>query len=432
MIFDFFERIARTVVFPNKPFNPFLNSSVEKMSSLDCKNILSQNAVPFKEDETTMTIGTTIIPKDGFSDALRLLNFVRQQTADEYQSAIVAPCLTGQLWDGEALSASYLFREHFENCTLYKPKAQAPVADPAGLAVWNGAFLGDVSKYETDDGFMAVDLPKMESFYYNFAVKKRDAKAFLNEQPDPRSWAQLECGAECVEYKHVHLVAGRYENTWDIQTEDGPKIIRLAPPIHLVAKMRKYEISKNCIASQIEKAATAMRAGINEVAQRDSAIVPLDASGEEKGATGGEGHFLRRSFKTAYEAGKELAKHGGYDDLQAVCRNANNIQWRKLDKIAPTHSGLTKLRKELGILFTSKVLVLIQKSGGATLTSVLNACNVQASRYGASKKDAIFGFYLGRLAEPCLNIVSIDGRLIILNPGEEFEEEGNEAEEWGE
>ena len=408
------------------------------MTALDCKIILDQNALPFRDSEKEFTIGKYTIPKDGYSDSLRVLNFVVAHVEEQFASAITAPCLTGQKWEELPFEAAYLFRSAFEAQAGGTPLKARDSNKPEDLDLWNGVYVGDLQEYEDDDGFMAVPLPKARDYYINFSLKPREAKAFMNAQTDQGQWAVLQCDADCERGKHVHVVSGRYMSRWNVQKEDGTiTTIKLAPPLSVV-KLGEVDlkVDKNCVLNQIVKTTKAFQGMLLDNGAQKA---PKKAEAPNKGTQGAlpdhgadeVDEFMTTVFQTAYDACRALAVKGDYGDLQAVVRNTKNLKWRQLDKIANTSSQLNKLKKELSGAFTSHVLPMAQQTGGTDLREILTQCTKVAAKWGALRKDNILGYLMSRLAEPVHNISSVDGRVVIVSPDDLGEAEGSAAD-WAE
>lgn len=405
------------------------------MTALDCKTILDQSALPFHDSENEFTIGKTTIPKDGYSDSLRVLNFVKAHVKEQYASAIIAPCLKGQHWEEMPFEASYLFRSAFEaqaaGGTPLKAKANNK---PGELDLWNGAFLSDVQEYEDDEGFKMVPIPQAREYYYNFSLKPREAKAFLDAQADQGQWAIMQCDADCERGKHVHVVSGRYLSRWTIQLGEGDtKVISLAPPLS-AAKMGKVslQVNKNCVLGHITKTTKAFQGTLlaNGATSKNETQGALPDFDDDTYVNA----FASTTYQTAHEACVALAKGGDYGDLQAVIRNAKNLQWRQLDKVVATPTQCAKLKKELSVAFTSHILPLAQRTGGTDMRSLLTECIKVAVKWGALRKDNILGYFISRLAEPVHNICTIDGRIVIVSPddlgGAGASEDGAESVNW--
>jgi len=131
---------------------------------------------------------------------------------------------------------------------------------------------------------------------------------------------------------------------------------------------------------------------------------------------GGGEEMFETIYKTAHEACRMLVIKGDYGDLQAVIRNVQNLSWRQLDKVAGTVTQAAKLRRELSKAFTTKILPIVQKTGGAALRDVLIPCSQVAERYGEPKKDNVLGYLMSRLAEPVHNISTVNGKVMVLAP----------------
>lgn len=420
MHLDLFKELAKTIKLPDKlnSFSKFNNQKIERMTALDCKSILEQNALPFRDNQTEMMIGKNIIPKDGYSDSLRVLQFVKAHVEDQFASAIMAPCLKGQHWEGLPFGDAYLFRSAYESRVGGTPLKVKDCNKPEELDLWNGVFLGDLQDYEDEDGFMAVPLPKAKEYYINFSLKPREAKAFTDAQADPGQWAVLPCEEDCERNKHVHVVSGRYMSRWTVQGEDGDNItIKLAPPLS-AAKLGKVElkVNKNCVLDQVVKTTkmfqeTLLEHGAEKLPPRGPQGVLPDVDPDEDG-----NEFNTQIYPTAYDACRALAHKGDYGDLQAVIRNTKNLKWRQLDKVVSTSSQLNKLKKELSSAFTSNILPLAQQTGGTDLKTILTQSTRVAAKWGALRKDNILGYLISRLAEPTHNISSIDGRVVVVSP----------------
>lgn len=422
MHLDLFKELAKTIKLPYKlnSYAAFNDQKIERMTTLDCKIILEQNALPFRDNEEDFVIGKNIIPKDGYSDNLRVLNFVKAHVEEQFRSAITAPCLKGQNWEELPFEAAYLFRSAFEAHSGGTPLKVKPSNKPEDLDLWNGVFLGHLQDYEDEDGFMAVPLPKAKEYYINFSLKPREAKAFMDAQPDQGQWAVLPCELDCERSKHVHVVSGRYLARWNIQQKDGTTTtIKLAPPLS-AAKLGKVDlkVNKNCVLNQIVKTTKAFQGTLLENgAERLPQRVPQGGLPEPDADDDGN-EFMTSVYQTAYEACCALAAKGDYGDLQTVVRNTKNLKWRQLDKVVSTASQLTKLKKELSSAFTSNILPLAQQTGGTDIKTILTQCTKVAAKWGAVRKDNILGYLVSRLAEPIHNISSVDGRVVVVSPDE--------------
>ena len=408
------------------------------MAALDCKIILEQNALPFRDSETEFTIGKHTIPKDGYSDALRVLDFVVAHVEEQFASAVTAPCLMGQRWEELPFEAAYLFRSAYETQTGGTPLKTRDSNRPEELDLWNGVYMGDVQDYEDEDGFMAVPLPKAREYYINFSLKPREAKAFMDAQTDQGQWAVLQCDADCERGKHVHVVSGRYMSRWDIFNEDGTvTTIKLAPPLG-AAKLGKVDlkVDKNCVLDQIVKTVKALQGSLLENgAQRtlkkgEASSTGTQGSLQDPDADEEGDEFTTSVYQTAYDACRALAIKGDYGDLQAVVRNTKNLKWRQLDRIVTTSSQLTKLKKELSSAFTSHILPMAQQTGGTDLRAILTQCTKVAAKWGALRKDNILGYLVSRLAEPIHNISSVDGRVVVVSPDDLGATGGYTAGSW--
>lgn len=418
MHLDLFKELAKTIRLPSKlkGYSSFDNEKIENMTALDCKTVLEQNAAPLRETDKDFTIGKNIFPKDGYSDGLRVLEYVRSHVEEQYVSSLAAPCLKGQLWEGLPFEAAYLFRQAYESHGGTPLKARSPNAKE-DLDLWNGAYLGDLQDYEDDVGFTAVPIPKAKEYYHNFALKPREAKAFMDAQADQGQWTILQCDDLCERTKHVHAVSGRYFSRWTIKHEDGKTTtIHLAPPLS-VAKLGKLDlkVNKNCVLGHIVKTTKAFQGvllenGAEKTPKESQGAMPACEDPEEGN------DFRGIAFPTAYDACRALANKGDYGDLQAVIRNTKNLKWRQLDKIAGTSSQLTRIKKELGNAFTTSVLPMVQQTGGADLRDILTQCTKVATKWGALRKDNILGYLISRLAEPVHNICTIDGKVIVVAP----------------
>lgn len=421
MHLDLFKELAKTIKLPYKltlkSYAAFDDQKIEKMTALDCKTILEQNALPFQDNEDHFVIGKNIIPKDGYSDNLRVLNFVKAHIEEHFRSAVTAPCLKGQHWEELPFEAAYLCRSAIEASSGGTPLRVQASNKPEDLDLWNGVYLGELQDYEDDNGFMPVPIPKAKEYYINFSLKPREAKAFMDAQADQGQWAILHCDADCERTKHVHVVSGRYLARWDIQQKDGTTTtIKLAPPLS-AANLGKVDlkVNKNCVLNQIVKTSKAFQGMLLENgAERLPEKATQGAQPDHDTDYGDE--FMTRVYQTAYDACCALAAKGDYGDLQAVVRNTKNLKWRQLDKVATSTSQLTKLRKELSSAFTSKILPLVQQTGGTDIKTILTQCTRVAGKWGELRKDNILGYLVSRLAEPVHNISSIDGKLVVVAP----------------
>lgn len=440
MHLDLFKELAKTIKLPQKlnGYSCFDNQKVERMTSLDCKIILDQNALPFRDSDSELVIGKYTIPKDGYSDGLRVLNFVKAHVEEQFASSLTAPCLKGQHWEELPFEAAYLFRSACETCTGGKPLTAKDSNKAEELDLWNGAFLGNLEEYENEDGFMAVPIPQAKEYYINFSLKPREAKAFKNAQTDERQWAVLPCDADCERSNHVHVVSGRYLSRWPVQLEDGTTtVIKLAPPIGL-AKLGKVElkVDKNCVLDQIVKTTKVFQGML-----LDNGAERLPSKEKTAAIEGPQGSlpdfdsdevdgFMTCVYQTAYSACQALAKKGDYGDLQAVIRNAKNLKWRQLDNVVSSKSMLVKLRKELSSAFTSHILPLAQQTGGTDIKTILTTCARVATNWGDLRKDNILGYFVSRLAEPTHNISSVDGRIVVVSSDQLGATGGTVAGSW--
>lgn len=259
--------------------------------------------------------------------------------------------------------------------------------------------------------------PDLADYYHNITITHKEIKTFFACQKDPTNWAKKECvGGGCPETgRHVHMVSARYMHQWVARGDDEEEYrLELAPHIGLVLNAEKLRVRKNCVLSDIRTASANFRKDL--VLAGASVETPIPAKrGEAKADPVEEeqGVFHGKAFPNAYAAGRALAK-GDYSDLQTVVRFVGNNPWRKLDKIAPTASSLVKIKKDLGATYTTHILPVIQRTGGATMREVLDEINQQAAKHGTARKDCVFGYFLSRLAEPINGITTIDGKMQIV------------------
>lgn len=441
MHLDLFKELAKTIKLPSKlnGYSCFDNQKVERMTSLDCKIILDQNAFPFRDSDSEFAIGKHIIPKDGYSDGLRVLKFIKAHVEEQFASSLTAPCLKGQHWEELPFEAAYLFRSAYDTCTRGKPLTARDSNKAKELDLWNGAFLGNLEEYENEDGFMAVPIPQAKEYYFNFSLKPREAKAFKDAQADQGQWAVLPCDADCERSKHVHVVSGRYLSRWTVQLEDGTTtVIKLAPPLG-AANLGKVElkVDKNCVLDQIVKTTKVFQGmlldnGAEKLSPKEKTAAIEGPQGDLPDFDSDEGgnEFMTGVYQTAYEACQALAKKGDYGDLQAVTRNTRNLKWRQLDSVVSTKSQLIKLRKELSSAFTSHILPLAQQTGGTDIKTILTQCTRVAANWGHLRKDNILGYFVSRLAEPIHNISSVDGRIVVVSSDEMGAIGGTVAGSW--
>lgn len=399
------------------------------MTAIDCMSIISHNAVSFQDLKDDLMINGKIIPKDGYSDGARLQLLVKRAVNEEFRNALLPPGLKNQKWEELPFAQAYLFKQDFD-AAYNKKLAKAKVCNPESVKIWGGVFqqsADDVElipqkkdgKYVAQGDFQTIHTPATEPFYHNFTIRPRDVASFLSCQTNHDDWAERECDEDdnCTEGgRHVHLISARYLDTWVAIGEDGEKIeLELAPPIGLVMPNLAFKVTKNCILERTREAQQEFRqalleAGAQEVSSKKSSA-PKSVEPEDDENVGA---FHGKVYMTAMQAAKELAVSGDYEDLSTVIRHAGNVQWRKIDKIATTSSSQIKLKKDLGAVFTTHILPLVQKTGGCTMKQVLAKCFDYAQKYG-SRKDAIFGYYMSRLAEPINGIKTIDGRLQVVS-----------------
>lgn len=400
------------------------------MTAIDCMSIISHNAVSFQDLKDDMILNGKIIPKDGYSDGARLQLLVKKAVSEEFRNALLPPGLKGQKWGEFPFAQAYLFKQDFD-AAYSKKLAKAKVCNAESVKLWGGAYQQNADdfemipqkvdgKYVAQGDFQTIPTPATEPFYHNFTIRPRDVATFLSCQTNHDDWAERECDEDdnCkVGGRHVHLVSARYLDTWTAIDEDGEKVeIELAPPIELVLPNLAFKVTKNCILEKTREAQTGFRQALVESGANDVPSKKTAAPKKDKGEAEEEeyaGAFHGKVYMTAMQAAKELAVSGDYEDLTTVIRNAGNVQWRKIDKIAPTSSSQIKLKKDLGAIFTTHILPLVQKTGGCTMKQALAKCFDYAQKYG-SRKDAVFGYYMSRLAEPINGIKTIDGKLQIV------------------
>jgi hypothetical protein len=427
MTFDLFQSIAKTITLSAKPKPIFNTRDIEKMTAIDCMSIISHNAVSFQDKTDEMIIDGKIIPKDGYSDGARLQLLVKQAVSEEFRNALLPPGLKGQKWGELPFAQAYLFKQDFD-AAYSKKLAKAKVCNAESVKIWGGIYqksADDVElipqkvdgKYVKQGDFETIQTPATEPYYHNFTIRPRDVASFLSCQTNFDDWAERECDEDDVcdaTGRHVHLVSARYLDTWTTIDEEGRKVeVALAPPIGLVLPNLAFRVTKNCILDKTREAQTEFRQALITAGAQDKPSRKPTSPQKEGEEDEEAGAFHGKIYMTAMQAAKDLAVCGDYEDLSTVIRNAGNVHWRKLDKIAPTSSSQIKIKKDLGAIFSTHILPMVQKTGGCTMKQVLAKCHDYAQKYG-SRKDTVFGYFMSRLAEPINDIKTIDGKLQIV------------------
>jgi hypothetical protein len=400
-------------LYPVKPNKERARNYIKKLSAMPYNintcALIAANDMPLLDSADTLTIGKVVVPKDNYSDGLRVYYWAHeclgQVTA---RNGLSIPSIGNHL-DEWAPATQWTFKKAYDSTIGKVPKRVA--GDNAAPHLWGGAFETSIDDWMDEDGENVRKLDIARPHYYNVYMPKRDVTLFKSANP---TFAFVECSCAVLKTAHVHAVSSHYASTFRKDEE----IIQIAPPLHFIKELAdvKLEIKQSATyAHRIGElnARVAAETARSRVAAPAAASVDEESDDDQDYGQDGSADGQQIEFGSAEEAFKALCSVNTLDYLQTVRRKDTNIiAWQTL--AAPSKSGAKNEKAKLNAVYNG---VMGQMCTGAydlrdILCELRNKMKLQAMS-STTKQWSYVGWCIGRLGAGDAKIAQLGDRKIV-------------------
>jgi len=280
--------------------------------------------------------GAFEMPKDGYSDAYRLVEAVTSKTRGG-RNMIVLPNIDGIMTDYTAAD-KWSFKEQWDDRKT-----------AVSTRIWNGVFQTAAIDYDNNDDYDTLDLEKAPH-YYNIVLTPREKRDFITVNP---GMEYVECEMDCLSKKHFHAVHGLYKGADITFGPNGHKAL-CAPPMNLIEMWEKVQRLNPENASMVE---TVVKAAI---ATLDPLLItptvnepPVTVKLEETELTGVGANYLK-SLLTEKLAWSKIVERYSRPD---------SATWSSSERFASTASGKKKIKQRWTAIYSEKIMPLLYHEG---------------------------------------------------------------------
>jgi hypothetical protein len=281
--------------------------------------------------------GAFDMPKDGYSDAYRLVEAVTSKTRGG-RNMIVLPNIDG-IMTGYTAADKWCFKEQWDDRKT-----------AVSTRIWDGVYQTAAIDYDNDDDYDTLDL-EIAPHYYNVLLTPREMRDFIKVNP---KMTYVECELDCLSKKHFHGVHGLYKGADITFGPNGHKAL-CAPPMHLIEIWEKVPRLNPENAAMVETVVRAAIATLDPLLTTQKQIVspPVTAQLDETELTGVGANYLESLLTEKLAWSKIVDRYSRPD----------SATWSSSERFSSTSSGKKKIKQRWTSIYSEIIMPLLYQEG---------------------------------------------------------------------
>jgi hypothetical protein len=420
--------------------------------NIDFQKLLQNNNITFQDADDFFEIDGLKVPKDGYSDSLRLHAWGKNALKDSKQAAcLMIPSLSGRLEDLSP-NQQWAFKHCFDE-DVVKTAPRGAEGKAVTPVEWGGAFQTNLVDYLDTTGYNCKTISLKGVHYYNIVLVGFELSIF--QQANPVGFSYMEgCTCKAAPRIHIHAIAMGYNHCFMKPCGHNEVVkVNLAPPMSVIKaldktlnihqsslfalRMKDHDTHKTKFAPPRAKK-TPRHNNAEPAAASEPVPDPEDdeSSGNgdpdndsNAGASGGpedvpgdsgddgEGENNELAFPDAEAAFNAIYASNDLDYLISVRRYSPNVvAWQTLDVARQSKSGAKKMKDKLGEMYNRALGETIsEKKDLQDLLNRIKGYMFKQARFDKTRWQYV-GWCIGRLGAGDAKIAQVNnGRIVRKN-----------------